>query len=163
MKLFFLKAFISSLLSLDPRPNSLAWFVLCCAQSCPTVCIPINCSPLGPSLSLGFSRQEYWSGLPFLSTGDLPNPGIKPVSLVPQHVESYRIGGWTRVSWIGRQTYLRTKPPGKPSGSLLKNLFFFFFWLCSTWDRSFLTRDWKHLRFNLWTTSLATSSLLSVF
>jgi len=25
-----------------------------------------------------FSRQEYWSGLPFPSTGDLPNPGIKP-------------------------------------------------------------------------------------
>ena len=29
------------------------------------------------SLSLGFSRQEYWSGLPFPSPGDLPNPGIK--------------------------------------------------------------------------------------
>ena len=28
-------------------------------------------------LSLGFSRQEYWSGLPFPSPGDLPNPGIK--------------------------------------------------------------------------------------
>ena len=27
-----------------------------------------------------FSRQEYWSGLPFLSPGDLPNPGIKPSS-----------------------------------------------------------------------------------
>ena len=31
-------------------------------------------------LSLGFSRQEYWSGLPFPSPGDLPNPGIKPGS-----------------------------------------------------------------------------------
>ena len=29
------------------------------------------------SLSMGFSRQEYWSGLPFLSPGDLPDPGIK--------------------------------------------------------------------------------------
>ena len=29
------------------------------------------------SLSMGFSRQEYWSGLPFPSLGDLPNPGIK--------------------------------------------------------------------------------------
>ena len=29
------------------------------------------------SLSMEFSRQEYWSGLPFLSPGDLPNPGIK--------------------------------------------------------------------------------------
>ena len=29
---------------------------------------------------MGFSRQEYWSGLPFLSPGDLPDPGIKPGS-----------------------------------------------------------------------------------
>ena len=29
-------------------------------------------------LSMGFSRQEYWSGLPFPSPGDLPDPGIKP-------------------------------------------------------------------------------------
>ena len=33
----------------------------------------------GP-LSMGFSRQEYWSGLPFPSPGDLPNPGIEPGS-----------------------------------------------------------------------------------
>ena len=31
-------------------------------------------------LSMGFSRQEYWSGLPFPSPGDRPNPGIKPGS-----------------------------------------------------------------------------------
>ena len=31
-------------------------------------------------LSMGFSRQEYWSGLPFPSPGDLPNPEIKPGS-----------------------------------------------------------------------------------
>ena len=31
-------------------------------------------------LSIGFSRQEYWSGLPFPSPGDLPDPGIKPRS-----------------------------------------------------------------------------------
>ena len=31
-------------------------------------------------LSVGFSRQEYWSGLPFPSPGDLPNPGIEPRS-----------------------------------------------------------------------------------
>ena len=29
-------------------------------------------------LSMEFSRQEYWSGLSFVSPGDLPNPGIKP-------------------------------------------------------------------------------------
>ena len=33
-------------------------------------------------LSIGFFRQEYWSGLPFPSPGDLPDPGIKPVSLM---------------------------------------------------------------------------------
>ena len=32
------------------------------------------------SLSMGFSRQEYWSGLPFPSPGDLPYPGIEPRS-----------------------------------------------------------------------------------
>ena len=31
-------------------------------------------------LSMGFSRQGYWSGLPFLSPGDLPDPGIEPGS-----------------------------------------------------------------------------------
>ena len=34
--------------------------------------------------SMGFSRQEYWSGLPFPSPGDLPNPGIEPVSPASQ-------------------------------------------------------------------------------
>ena len=32
-------------------------------------------------LSMGFSRQEYWSGLPCRPPGDLPNPGIEPMSL----------------------------------------------------------------------------------
>ena len=32
-------------------------------------------------LSMGFPRQEYWSGLPFPSPGDLHNPGIKPLYL----------------------------------------------------------------------------------
>ena len=32
------------------------------------------------SLSMGFSRQEYWSGVPFPSPGDLPDPGIEPGS-----------------------------------------------------------------------------------
>ena len=36
-------------------------------------------APQAP-LSMGFPRQEYWSGLPFLPPGDLPHPGIKPVS-----------------------------------------------------------------------------------
>ena len=36
-------------------------------------------SPLG-YLSMGFSRQEYWSGLPSPSPGDLPDPGMEPLS-----------------------------------------------------------------------------------
>ena len=35
-------------------------------------------------LSMGFSRQEYWRGLPFPSPGDLPDPGIEPQSPTPQ-------------------------------------------------------------------------------
>ena len=49
-------------------------------QSCPTLCDSMAHSPLGSSV-LGFSRQEYWSRLPFPSPGDLPDPGIKPTSL----------------------------------------------------------------------------------
>ena len=36
--------------------------------------------PLQAPLSMGFSRQEYWSALPFPSQGDLPEPGIEPRS-----------------------------------------------------------------------------------
>ena len=32
------------------------------------------------SLSMGFSRQKYWNGLPLFSSGDLPDPGMKPIS-----------------------------------------------------------------------------------
>ena len=35
------------------------------------------------SVSMGFSRQEYWSGLPFPSPGDLSDPGIEPTSVSP--------------------------------------------------------------------------------
>ena len=49
------------------------------AQSCPTLCDPMNCS-LPASPSMRFSRQGYWSGLPFPSPGDLLNPGIEPGS-----------------------------------------------------------------------------------
>ena len=35
-----------------------------------------------------FFRQEYWSGLPFRSPGDLPDPGIKPVSPVPPALQA---------------------------------------------------------------------------
>ena len=53
--------------------------------------------------SMGFSRQEYWSGLPFPSPGDLPNLGVK--SLSP-----------ARLSCIACIT---TEPPGKPKSNFL--------------------------------------------
>ena len=49
------------------------------AQSCPTLCDPMDCSLPGSSVH-GFSRQEYWSGVPSPSPGDLPDPGIEPRS-----------------------------------------------------------------------------------
>ena len=53
----------------------------------------VACQFLQP---MGFSRQEYWSGLPFPSPGDLPDPGEKPASPA-------LAGG-----------FLTTEPPGKP-------------------------------------------------
>ena len=49
------------------------------AKSCLTPATPWTVAYQAP-LSMGFSRQEYWSGLPFPSLGDLPDPGIKPGS-----------------------------------------------------------------------------------
>ena len=49
-------------------------------QSCPTLCDPMDGSPQAP-LSMGFSSQEYWSGLPCPPPGDLSDPGIKLASL----------------------------------------------------------------------------------
>ena len=51
--------------------------------------------------SMGFSRQEYWSGLPFPSPGDLPDPGIKPGSSALQ------------------PDALPSEPPGKAMSDLL--------------------------------------------
>ena len=52
-------------------------------------------------LSMGFSRQQYWSGLPFPPPRDLPDPGIKP--------ESPALAGG----------FLTTEPPGKPPSKFL--------------------------------------------
>ena len=56
-------------------------------------------------LSMEFSRQEHWSGLPSTSPGDLPDPGIKPVSLA--------LAG----------EFLTIVPPGKPNTYLLLSCF----------------------------------------
>ena len=53
------------------------------AQSCPTLRNPMDIVYQAP-LSIGFSRQAYWSGLPFPSPGDLPNPGIESRSPASQ-------------------------------------------------------------------------------
>ena len=50
-------------------------------QSCPTHLVTPWTVACHVSLSMEFSRQEYWTGLPFPTPGDLPDPGIKPVSL----------------------------------------------------------------------------------
>ena len=47
------------------------------ARSCLTLATPWTVARQAP-LSMGFSRQEYWSGLPVPSPGDLPDPGIDP-------------------------------------------------------------------------------------
>ena len=69
-------------------------------QSCPTLVTPMDCSP--PE-SMGFSRQEYWSGVPCPSPAGLPNPGIKLASL---SFPTWEAGSLPLV------------PPGKPSRHL---------------------------------------------
>ena len=59
--------------------------VMCCVLSqCNRVRLFANLWTVAHQapLSVGFSRQEYWSGLPRPPPGDLPNPGIEPTSLV---------------------------------------------------------------------------------
>ena len=68
---------------LDPCATHISCRVVCCkvclvTQSCPTLCDPMDCSP--PGSSMGFSRQEHWSGLLFPSPRDLPDPGMEPGS-----------------------------------------------------------------------------------
>ena len=48
-------------------------------QACPTLCNSVDCSHQAP-LSIELYSQEHWSGLPFPSIGDLPNPAIEPAS-----------------------------------------------------------------------------------
>ena len=50
------------------------------AQMGQTLCDPMDYIAYQASLSIGFSRQEYWSGLPLPSPGDLPDPGIETAS-----------------------------------------------------------------------------------
>ena len=67
------------------------------AQSCLTLCDPMDCKPPVSSLFMKFSRQEYWSRLPRPPPGDLPDPGNEPTSPA-------LAGG-----------FFTTEPPEKPS------------------------------------------------
>ena len=67
------------------------------AKSCLNLATPWTADCQAP-LSMGFSRQEYWNGLPFPSPGDLPDPGIKPQSPALE------------------ADALTSEPPGKPKG-----------------------------------------------
>ena len=62
-------------------------------QLCPTLCNPINCSLPGSSVH-GIFQARIWSGLPFPSTGDLPERGVKLTPLISLifHVISLPLG-----------------------------------------------------------------------
>ena len=61
------------------------------------------------ALFMGFSRKEYWSGLPCLHPGDLPDPGIEPVSLTsPALTGSFFT---TSTTWEARQTLVSRLTP----------------------------------------------------
>ena len=88
------------------RKHLVSWWQQFCVkslQSCPTLCNPWTVACLA-SLSIGFSRQEYWSGLPCPSPGDLPDPGTESQSLVSPAL----IGGFF--------TSFPLVSPGKPLG-----------------------------------------------
>ena len=72
-------------------------------QSCPSLCDPMDYTACQAPLSLGFSRQKYWSGLPLPPPGDLPNTGIKSMSLMSPALA----GGLftTSVTW---EAFMRT-------------------------------------------------------
>ena len=77
---------LGDLLNPETEPTSLvspvlASFHVKSLQLCLTLCDPINCSPPGSSVH-GILQQEYWSGLPFPSPGDLPHLGIEPTFLM---------------------------------------------------------------------------------
>ena len=61
---------------------SISVILLLLLLSCVRLWDPMDCSP--PGSPVEFPRQEYWSGLPFPSPEDLPDPGIKPVTPVLQ-------------------------------------------------------------------------------
>ena len=91
-------------------PQSRTYMRACvCAkslQTCPTLCNPMAAARQAP-LSVGFSRQECWSGLPCPPPGDLPNPGIEPMSLRPPVLTGRFFT--TAASWEAPRAYTTAK------------------------------------------------------
>ena len=56
---------------------------VCCCFSCVQLFVTLGSVAQQAPLSMGFSKQVYWIGLPCPPPGDLPNTGIKPASLMP--------------------------------------------------------------------------------
>ena len=83
----------------------------CCsvAQLCQLSVTPLTVAHQAP-LFMAFPRQEYWSGLPFPSLGDVPDPGIKPMS-----PESLALAGGLRRHgfdpWIGKFPFRKEWQP----------------------------------------------------
>ena len=100
----------------------------CClaAKSCPTLGTPWTVACQDP-LSMGFSRQEYWSGLPFPSPGVLPDPGIEPSSPTLQ-ADSLLTELWGKPSCSAKSVQLcptlcdpiDRSPPGSPVPGILQ-------------------------------------------
>ena len=67
--------------TVPPGKPYLDVYVYVCAHPCPTFCYPWTVACQAP-LSIEFYRQGYWTGLPFPSPGDLPDPGIEPAFLM---------------------------------------------------------------------------------
>ena len=111
--------FVKMIKNIHKGGNISGYFFLICMQDLSVgvyVCVfsrsvlsdsfatPWTVTGLAP-LSMGFPRQEYWSRLPFPTPADLPDPGIKPTSLVSP-------------AWTGR--FFTTAPPGNTR----------FIWIC---------------------------------
>ena len=94
------------------------------AQSCPILCNPVVC---WAPLSMGFSSQEHWSRLPFLTSRDLPELGIEAMSPAP----------------AGR--LFNTAAPGKPTVMYICQ-----FWSLSSSRLSFPSRDPHNSSLCLW-------------
>ena len=65
--------------------STMTWLTYVCVQShfsCVQLFVTLWTISCQASMSVGFSRQEYWSRLLYPPPGDLPNPGIEPVSLM---------------------------------------------------------------------------------